>query len=219
MLRITTQILLMLMLTACLSAENPAAKDKSTDNEPASNKSAYKRFPYNQNDDYLIEKAYQHLEKQCGYDDSINVRSIYEVSRVSSYKGGNISVGFILKINGIRVRSAFRHVTFNSAGKITGEGGSIYEYLGAKNIDTTPSISKEQAINIAVNHSESLHPKAPPAHTKNVELQIAKIKDKFYLVWYMGVLHGRPFAGINAYHYYIDAKTGEILKNESAIVY
>jgi Zn-dependent metalloprotease len=116
------------------------------------------------------------------------------------------AVKFHWTVNGVKVASNFR-VLFSKDGLPIYYSGKIYPE--ARLINTKPSISEEQAKQIAMNDSLNT---GQESTFMDMELVIGKFKDnKFQLAWTFGISNSRPWI------YAIDAHSGEILVRTSAI--
>ncbi|MCD6161294.1 MAG: PepSY domain-containing protein [candidate division Zixibacteria bacterium] len=166
-----------------------------------------------------IEKCYQFFELHKELFGMINPREELVVYRTQG--GDRVStVKFYQAHGGVRVRFGQYFVHFNKDEKITGINGSFDPE--ARSIDAIPSISVEQAREIAINSMEKPTTNLYTPERVKPELYIARFggnddvfNGKFRLVWKW------PFVGVppdnSSWYYYIDAKTGEFVKRESAV--
>jgi hypothetical protein len=123
----------------------------------------------------------------------------------------------------VKVRNTFRFDQYYKGIKTEGShaihfdfkgGGNIVGYTGSPNpeareVDFSYKISAAQAMNIAINHCQSLHPNDQFSSTNEPELQIKRFGKEYKLIWKTVVDRGHyhvPF-----YFCYVDAHSGEIV--------
>lgn len=107
-------------------------------------------------------------------------------------------------MNDIPVEEASIGASFRQNGKMFSFSSSFEP--AARRVNTMPSITKEQAIDIAVNDK---------ARNYEAELVIRKFEDQFRLTWKISAVSIRA---TNIGKWYIDAHSGEQLKYESLVM-
>ncbi|MCP4582316.1 MAG: hypothetical protein GY839_11940 [candidate division Zixibacteria bacterium] len=158
-----------------------------------------------------VEKVYQYLElrkEKLGLDEP---RSELVVTSVKISPEGTGGISLSQKVNGVNVRAGTFGFGFK-AGKLFLVNDKLM--LEAKEVNTNPSISQEQAINIALSTYSPPDSILPAAQIKAIKFEIAKINDEYKLVWFITAMQGKTIGG----HYLldIDAQTGEILSKRHA---
>jgi Zn-dependent metalloprotease len=171
-----------------------------------------------------VEKAYQYFELHKDLYQINDPRKELKLKWVHDYTGstGGAHVAFNQVYNGIGVGVGDMRVHLNKEGKIW---DVTFKYdPEARKVDTTPSISEEQAKQIAVSNPDYEYNNP---YFGEPELLIAHFEDGYHLVWrfYLGEItdpyhdYGGKFPTKNDFYYLIDAKTGQILKLEPGIIY
>jgi Zn-dependent metalloprotease len=133
------------------------------------------------------------------------------------------TIKFYQAHNGIKIQNAQYYVHFNKDWKINGANGHLFPM--AKNVNTTPAVSKEGAEKIAIadfeinpqNRLSTLVPDSVAPYAGETELMLSRIDGEFRLVWNTGVTYGLPWGGGLAY--VIDAQTGEIIHSINPIIH
>ncbi len=146
-----------------------------------------------------LEKSYQFFEIHKDLFRLINARSELKCYRIISDDGFVSTIKFRQVHNGIGVEHGQYFVHFCRDGSIGGANG--YLNPEARHVNTTPSILKEQAQQIAEADYKGL--KMMGVKMPDPELLIHGRGGKLYLCW-------KVFPGLE-YNYYIDAHTGELL--------
>jgi Zn-dependent metalloprotease len=135
---------------------------------------------------------------------------------------GNTHVSLDQVVNDIKVRYGGYALHFKSNGSLYYLNGAIDPE--ARKVDTTPSISAEQAKQIAASNPDYEYNNP---YFNDVELLIAHFEDGYHLVWrfFLGEITAdfRDQGGLVQtkydFFYIIDAKTGDILKLEPGAIF
>lgn len=163
-----------------------------------------------------LEKAYQLFEL---HKDVFGIKDprqelIYRDER-HRYGPGKVSViTFNQRANGIDVFASEYHVHFNREGEINGVNGDIFPdaYL----VDTTPTISKEEAVAVAFNQPSISYYNQFPSFVESIDpdsvssLYIIEHEGEYHLAWCVNISY--------AARYYIDAHDGTYIWENSNII-
>jgi Zn-dependent metalloprotease len=159
-------------------------------------------------DEFYIAKARDYIEKHKDY---YQIASLAQELRLEiAFRDPppftNVDVVFYQIVNDIPVERATIGAAFRQNGKMYSISSSFDP--AARRVNTTPSITGKQAIDIAVND------KAPKEAYK-AELLIKKFDNQFRLTWKITPESIRAtYVGT----WYIDADSGVLLKYESPVV-
>lgn len=159
-------------------------------------------------DEFYVAKAREYIEKRKDY---LQITSLQQELKLKNIFRDpppftNVDVAFNQTVNDIPVDRATIAVSFRQNGKVFSWSSSFEPQ--ARQVNTTPSITGKQAIDIAVND------KAPKEAYK-AELLIKKFDNQFRLTWKITPESIRAtYLGI----WYIDADSGVLLKYESPVV-
>ncbi|MCD6162242.1 MAG: hypothetical protein J7K40_07495 [candidate division Zixibacteria bacterium] len=158
----------------------------------------------------LVEKAYQYMEKRKDYCKTDDPRSDFKFRYIDRSSGYSIKVKFWQIVNGIILKHSFIYIGIKSDGSIRNISGRFYPQ--AWNVNTTPTITKEQAKKTVFNDSRCV----PTAkyHGEDIlsfeqvhadSLIILEHENDFHLCWK---------AFIPGLTYYVDAHTDKIIRTE-----
>jgi len=114
-------------------------------------------------------------------------------------------------VKGVKVYGADQTIHLNKQNQVTAYVGQFYPDLEQKKLATTPSISKQTAIQIAKN---DLKLKNNPSSTKT-DLWIYPYQNHYYLAYEIKLSTIQPKPSY--WHYYIDATNGKIIQKFNAI--
>jgi Zn-dependent metalloprotease len=156
-----------------------------------------------------VEDSYRFLEMHKDIFNLVNPRQELKLSSNSKDEYGE-AVKFDQVVNGVKVASEMRFI-FKPDGILDCVIGQID--TNARKIDTNPTISEEQAKQIAFNDTPNINNKAEAVRT---ELIIGRFDGVLRLVWLFGV-KSEGAGGSKSLSYIIDAKTGKILEAKSAL--
>jgi bacillolysin len=126
------------------------------------------------------------------------------------YKDEIRAVKFHFTVNGIKIASNFS-ILFTKDGIPHSYSGKIYPE--AYELSTTPSITEEQAKQIALDDSKAYH--TTIENVKSLELIIGRFDDGLRLAWAINV--NKIGSKLINSDYFIDAQTGKILDVETRI--
>jgi len=153
----------------------------------------------------VVEKAYQFFELNKDLFQIEKPRQELVIRQVIREELSTVK--FYWAIDGVKVNYGGYFLQFSRDGSLYNVEGQIDPE--ARSINTKPSISEEQAKQIAMNDSLNT---GQESTFMDMELVIGKFKDnKFQLAWTFGISNSRPWI------YAIDAHTGEILVRTTAI--
>jgi Zn-dependent metalloprotease len=202
-------IMATLMLSSIVLSASPKPADSSDAAKPAG-ASAKNVSAESFSDSDFVEMAYAYISQHNDFFQTDNPRVDYVLSRVNCDDIGAF-VELIQAVNGIKVGGSYWRFLFRSNGKLYDNFGRLFPE--AKEINTIPSISLEQATQIALNDFQTQFPDSVPAHlTTEPEFLIGRFPGEFRLIW---IIEVGSFKYI-PYYYYIDAKTGSILEKGQA---
>ena len=160
-----------------------------------------------------VDKCYQFLEIHKKLFKIKDPRHEFKLKRNEVVdKMGITSVVLDQVVNSVKVRVGYYNFSINNHdNKLEYVFGEYHPE--ARAVDTTPKISKEQAIQIGIANTKPLGPNAPDSarqvHVGEVELLITRFNGKFHLVWHLGVGYS-PIWGGESWYFFIDAKTSEL---------
>jgi len=146
----------------------------------------------------VVEKAYQFFEINKDIFQIDQPRQELVIGEV--IKEATSTVKFYWVLNGVKVQYGGYFLQFSRDGSLYNVEGQVDPE--ARSINTKPSISEEQAKQIAINDSLNA---GKPAEIKEMELLIGRFKGEIKLAWTFYLTNSL------SWHYAIDAHTGEIL--------
>lgn len=116
-------------------------------------------------------------------------------------------------LNGVKVYGGDSTIHVNKNNQITAYLGKFYPGLEQRQIPTKPSISKQQAINIA---KKDLKLNSNPSFVKS-DLWIYPYQNQYYLAYEVKIstIQSKP----SYWHYYIDGTNGKIIRKYDAITH
>jgi len=115
--------------------------------------------------------------------------------------------------NGIKVRYGYFSINLTKSDSLSINDIAGFYESGIRSINTNPSLSEEQAKQIALDDSRAYH--TTTENVKSIELIIGKFNDVLRLAWAVNVC--KLDSVIFNSDYYIDAQTGEILDIKTRI--
>lgn len=159
-------------------------------------------------DDFYVARAHEYIDKRKDYFQIANFQQELKFEKIMHDPPPftNVSVSFYQVVNDIPVERATIGVSFRQNGKVFSSGSSFEP--GASHVNTTPSVSKEQAVAIALKDERA----AGATSAQIAELVIGKFDDEFKLTW--KIFTGGPKGFTDPALFYIDAQSGELLKYE-----
>ena len=159
-----------------------------------------------------VERIYQFLER---HEDLFGMQNPRQelVLRGNGFRGNSGRVRFEQVVGEIPVRHGFFDFMLeaDSGGPTISSLQNNY-YPAARDVNTSPSITMEQAEQIAL--ADTAHEGKSTAIYGTPQLMIADVEEALHLVWYLDV-DGGGYMG--ASHYLIDAHTGQVLYVRSSI--
>ena len=149
-----------------------------------------------------VERTYQLFELRGNWFNVQNPRTEFVVSSRALDADGYGGVALTQSVNGIPVKGAGFFLRFEPPGAIMEITGEIAPE--ARNVNTAPSISEEQAIAIVFSH-ERVRDQNPTIVRK--EMYIGKFGETFRLAYTIGIESDN-----GAWSFTIDAHSGEIIQ-------
>jgi hypothetical protein len=159
-----------------------------------------------------VNRAYMFLEGIKNHYRINNPRTEFVVSRIINDNGIR-SVILDQVSNGVKVRYGYFSINLTRNDSLTFNDIAGFYEPDARTIDTHPTISLDQAKQIALNDSRAYH--TAIENIKSAELIIGRFEDTLRLAWAINVY--KLDSVIFNSDYYIDAQTGKKLGMETRI--
>ena len=157
------------------------------------------------------EKCYQLFEIHKDLFGLINPREELLQYWTGKQDGAINTIKFRQMYNGIKIENGQYFVHFNRDGTLNGVNGHLFPE--ARRVNTTPTISIEQARQIAATNANTKGVKA--GNVTHSELVIFGHGDTFHLCWALNITN---FAVFFSEKFYVDAHSGEVLDKTSLLI-
>lgn len=154
----------------------------------------------------FINKAFAFLEENTAHYKISNPRAEFIVDGIINDSGWCTVILNQVK-DGVKVKHGHYSINFRSSNPLSFNDIKGYYDNKARNVDTKPIISEEQAKQIALNDTLNA---GKSSDILDMELIIGRFNNNLKLAWTFGLVNDW------SWNYAIDAKTGEILVSASA---
>ncbi|MCP3032050.1 M4 family metallopeptidase [Halobacillus sp. A1] len=146
-----------------------------------------------------------------------NMKKDFKVIETQEDKqNGTYHVRLIEEQDGVPIYGSHQTVALNDKQEVKAFFGEVIPEKEKKQVDTTPSLQSDKAVDIAVSSIEEEIGKVEDFDAApSSELFIYEMDGEFHLTYLVKASTSKPAPGY--WHYFIDAKTGDIVDNYNAI--